>query len=237
MCVFSGSVVSSSLGAHGLQPAKAPVSMGFSRQEYWSGQSFLFPGDLPDPGIKPLPPASPSLEGGFFTTGDCCSCSVSKLYMTLGDPKDCSMPGPPVPHRFRSSPKFKFWSPAGGIFLMIACTTRGKGKPKDKVCGIPYFSRCSLDWSMPPPSASRLVSLVRRRVSSGMLPSCPVAQVVVIGNQKEERPFFFSHLCLSTCYSSLPFLCKTCVQSSPHSLTFSPTHQQFTVILISRAFS
>ena len=108
--------------------------------------------------------------------------SVPQSGLTLGDPKDCSMPGPPVPHRFRSSPKFKFWSPAEGIFLMIACTTRGKGKPKDKVCGIPYFSRCSLDWSMPPPSASRLVSLVRLRVSSGMLPSCPVAQVVVIGN-------------------------------------------------------
>ena len=79
-------------------------------------------------------------------------------------------------------PKSGLFIIGGIIFLMIACTTRGKGKPKDKVCGIPYFSRCSLDWSMPPPSASRLVSLVRLRVSSGMLPSCPVAQVVVIGN-------------------------------------------------------
>ena len=33
--------------------SQAPVSMGFSRQEYWSGLSFLSPGDLPDPGIKP----------------------------------------------------------------------------------------------------------------------------------------------------------------------------------------
>ena len=31
--------------------------MGFSRQEYWSGLPFLFPGDLPDPGIKPESPA------------------------------------------------------------------------------------------------------------------------------------------------------------------------------------
>ena len=32
---------------------QAPLSMGFSRQEYWSGWSFLSPGDLPDPGIEP----------------------------------------------------------------------------------------------------------------------------------------------------------------------------------------
>ena len=40
---------------------------GFSRQEYWSGLPFLTPGDLPDPGIKPMFPASPALAGGFFT--------------------------------------------------------------------------------------------------------------------------------------------------------------------------
>ena len=32
------------------------TSMGFSRQEYWSGLPFLSPGDLPDPGIKPGSP-------------------------------------------------------------------------------------------------------------------------------------------------------------------------------------
>ena len=36
---------------------QAPPSMGFSRQEYWSGLPFPFPGDLPDPGIKPGSPA------------------------------------------------------------------------------------------------------------------------------------------------------------------------------------
>ena len=36
---------------------QAPVSMGFSRQEYWSGLPFSSPGDLPDPGIKPRTPA------------------------------------------------------------------------------------------------------------------------------------------------------------------------------------
>ena len=36
---------------------QAPHSMGFSRQEYWSGLPFLSLGDLPDPGIKPVSPA------------------------------------------------------------------------------------------------------------------------------------------------------------------------------------
>ena len=35
---------------------QAPLSMGFSRQEYWSGLPFHSPGDLPDPGIEPLSP-------------------------------------------------------------------------------------------------------------------------------------------------------------------------------------
>ena len=36
---------------------QAPLSVGFSRQEYWSGLPFPSPGDLPDPGIKPGSPA------------------------------------------------------------------------------------------------------------------------------------------------------------------------------------
>ena len=37
---------------------QAPPSMGFSRQEYWSGLPFPSPGDLPNPGIKPRSPTS-----------------------------------------------------------------------------------------------------------------------------------------------------------------------------------
>ena len=44
---------------------QTPLFMGFLRQEYWSGLQFSSPGDLPDPGIKPM---SPLLAGGFFTT-------------------------------------------------------------------------------------------------------------------------------------------------------------------------
>ena len=42
---------------------QVPLSMGFLRQEYWSGLPFPSPGDLPNPGIKPL---SSALAGGFF---------------------------------------------------------------------------------------------------------------------------------------------------------------------------
>ena len=44
---------------------QASLSMGFPRQEYWSGLPFPSPGDFPDPGIEP---ASPALTGGFFAT-------------------------------------------------------------------------------------------------------------------------------------------------------------------------
>ena len=46
---------------------KAPLSMAFSRQEYWSGLSFPSSGDLPDPGIEPVSLRSPALAGRFFT--------------------------------------------------------------------------------------------------------------------------------------------------------------------------
>ena len=46
---------------------QAPLSMGFSRQEYWSGLPSPPPGDLPDPGIKPRSPASPALQDSLPT--------------------------------------------------------------------------------------------------------------------------------------------------------------------------
>ena len=41
---------------------QAPLSMGFSRQEYWSGLPGPPPGDLPDPGIEPVSPVAPALQ-------------------------------------------------------------------------------------------------------------------------------------------------------------------------------
>ena len=47
---------------------QAPLSMEFSRQEYWSGFPCPPSGDLPDPQIEPASLMSPTLAGGFFTT-------------------------------------------------------------------------------------------------------------------------------------------------------------------------
>ena len=45
-----------------------PLSMGFSKREYWSGVPCPPLGDLPDPGIEPVSLMSPALAGRFFTT-------------------------------------------------------------------------------------------------------------------------------------------------------------------------
>ena len=47
---------------------QAPLSMEFSRQEYWSGLPFPLPEDLSDPGIEPASLTSPALAGRLFTT-------------------------------------------------------------------------------------------------------------------------------------------------------------------------
>ena len=46
---------------------QAPLSMGVSRQEYWSGLPFPLPGDLPNPGTELASLLSPALAGRFFT--------------------------------------------------------------------------------------------------------------------------------------------------------------------------
>ena len=59
MCMLSHVqlFVNSWIAAH-----QAPLSMAFSRQEYWRGLPFLSPGDVPDPGIEPESPESPALQ-------------------------------------------------------------------------------------------------------------------------------------------------------------------------------
>ena len=65
LLLFSLSVVSDSFETLWTVAHQAPLSMGFSRQEYWNGLPFPSPGDLPSPGITSM---SPVLAGGFFTT-------------------------------------------------------------------------------------------------------------------------------------------------------------------------
>ena len=47
---------------------QAPLSMEFSRQDYWSGLPFATPWDLPNPGVKPMSLAPPALAGRLFPT-------------------------------------------------------------------------------------------------------------------------------------------------------------------------
>ena len=64
---------------------QAPLSMGFSRQEYWSKLPCPPPGDLPDPGIEPMSLMSPALASGFFTTSATWEATVneSEVYVTV----------------------------------------------------------------------------------------------------------------------------------------------------------
>ena len=59
---------------------QAPLSMGFSRQEYWNGSPLPPFGNLPSPGIKPKSLRSPALVGRFFTTSATGECMY--VYMT-----------------------------------------------------------------------------------------------------------------------------------------------------------
>ena len=61
----SRSVVSDSFATQWTVAHQAPLSMEFSRQEYWSGLPCPPAGDLPDPGIEPV---NPALADGFFTS-------------------------------------------------------------------------------------------------------------------------------------------------------------------------
>ena len=63
--LFSRSVVSDSLATPWTVACQAPMSIEFSRQEYWNGLPFPPPGDLPNSGIEPT---SPAMAGRFCTT-------------------------------------------------------------------------------------------------------------------------------------------------------------------------
>ena len=68
VCVLGHSVMSNSFKTPWTVALQAPLSTEFSRQEYWSELLFPSPGDLPDPGIKPVSPVAPALADRIFTT-------------------------------------------------------------------------------------------------------------------------------------------------------------------------
>ena len=96
--------MSNSLPPHGLQPARLLCPWGFSRKEYWSGLSCPSPGDLPNPGIKPVSLTSPVLAGRFLTTSATWEApwfhfkskvkvKVAQMCPTLCNPMDCTVHG------------------------------------------------------------------------------------------------------------------------------------------------
>ena len=106
---------------------QASLSMGFPRQEYWSGLPFPFPGDLPDPEVEPI---SPALAGRFFSLshqGNPCAESL-QLCPTLCNPMDCSLPGSSIHGILQASilewvamPSFRGSSRPHGSTLHLLC--------------------------------------------------------------------------------------------------------------------
>ena len=89
---------------------QAPTSMGFSRQECWSGLPRPPPGDLPDPGIEPTSLMSPALAGGFFAAA---AAAAAKLLQSclLAPPEKPQMKLFPSPGDF-PNPGIEPTSPA-----------------------------------------------------------------------------------------------------------------------------
>ena len=78
---------------------QAPLPLGFSRQEYWSGLSCPPPGYLPDPGIEHKSPTGPALQEATGEALILVAAAAKSLLscQTLCDPIDGSPPGSPVP--------------------------------------------------------------------------------------------------------------------------------------------
>ena len=125
LCMLTYFIISNTFNATGWSP-QAPLSMEFSRQEYWNGLPFPSPGDLSNTGSNPhllsllhwpsgylslAPPGKPShslrslklkysseLYVDMACSLSCCYYSVTKSCPTLCDPINCSTSGFPVLH-------------------------------------------------------------------------------------------------------------------------------------------
>ena len=130
---------------------QAPLSMGFSRQEYWSGLRFPSPGDLPEPGIKPGSPASQvdslllSHEGSLPNPAAAAAAAKSlQSYPTLCDPIDGSPPGSPVPEILQAR-----------TLEWVAISFSNAWKWKNKVKSLSHVQLLATLWTAPhqaPPS-------------------------------------------------------------------------------------
>ena len=129
LCVLSCSVVSHSSVTPWTVARQAPLSMGFPRQEYWSGLPFPSSRDFPDPGFKPTSLPFPTLAGGFLTTGatweaPSASCEVAQSCPTLCNPTDCSLPSSSVHRIFQAR-----------VLEWVAISfSRESSRPRDHTC-------------------------------------------------------------------------------------------------------
>ena len=73
---------------------QAPLSMGFSRQEHWSGLLFPSPEDLPEPEIEPTSLTSPALEGTFLTTSATWETPIPQCLLGIGSRTCCRYQNP-----------------------------------------------------------------------------------------------------------------------------------------------
>ena len=93
-----------------------PLSIRFSRQEYWNGLPFPPPGVLPNPGIEPVSPVSSALVGRFFTT---------------------EPPGKPFIYRFYKSHLYNnLYSYTDGKYLLLVCCLFFKSLPNSVFCHV-----------------------------------------------------------------------------------------------------
>ena len=114
---------------------QSPLSIGFPRQEYWSGLPFPPSGDLPNTGTEPMSPMPPAFTDRLFiseppglTQELYVLCSVAQLCPTLCYPMDCSLSGSSV--RGISQGRMLEW--------VAISSFRGSSLPRDRTCN-PYI--------------------------------------------------------------------------------------------------
>ena len=103
---------------------QAPLPLGFSRQEYWSGLPFPPPGDLPDPGIEPRPPVCPALQVDSFRLRPPGRRPLSRA-PSYAEPLPLEPSWAPLP----LTPPFRVPSPQRGRpgFVVLCAASQGRG--------------------------------------------------------------------------------------------------------------
>ena len=114
---------------------QSSLSMGFFRQENWSGLPFPPPGNVSNPGIEPVSFMSPALAGRFFTTSD-------TWEVTFGYSLTChtciSQPGKNAVHRNILMVPVRSWTESYHQIILMSSFTCGLNKKHKKAIGFRY---------------------------------------------------------------------------------------------------